>query len=152
MTAFATAGAGFLLAVLWFDLMFDVQIRTHSGAILPADVLKSISTYYRRVTSDASPMGRLVGAMMLVTLLSIAVEIASARFPVVIAWLSLALSVAAVSVTAARTVRNAIRLGNVLDSPQEQSVLARSIYRDHVFCFVAMGSVLALQLAETVVR
>jgi hypothetical protein len=24
MTPFVTAGAGFLLAVLWFDLMFDV--------------------------------------------------------------------------------------------------------------------------------
>ena len=30
MTAFVTAGAGFLLAVLWFDLMFDVQVRRPS--------------------------------------------------------------------------------------------------------------------------
>src|SRR6267378_4476866 len=27
MHSFAAAGAGFLLAVLWFDLMFDVQTR-----------------------------------------------------------------------------------------------------------------------------
>ena len=26
MNAFVAAGAGFLLAVLWFDLMFDVQV------------------------------------------------------------------------------------------------------------------------------
>ena len=26
MNAFVTAAAGFLLAVLWFDLMFDVQL------------------------------------------------------------------------------------------------------------------------------
>ena len=26
VSAFVTAGAGFLLAVLWFDLMFDVQV------------------------------------------------------------------------------------------------------------------------------
>jgi hypothetical protein len=26
MTEFVTAGAGFLLAVLWFDLIFDVQV------------------------------------------------------------------------------------------------------------------------------
>jgi hypothetical protein len=29
VTAFVTAGAGFLLAVLWFDLMFDVQALRH---------------------------------------------------------------------------------------------------------------------------
>ena len=39
MTAVAAAGAGFLLAVLWFDLMFDVQVRGHDGAELPEDVL-----------------------------------------------------------------------------------------------------------------
>jgi len=27
--AFVTAGGGFLLAVLWFDLMFDVQVLGH---------------------------------------------------------------------------------------------------------------------------
>jgi hypothetical protein len=26
VTPFITAGSGFLLAVLWFDLMFDVQL------------------------------------------------------------------------------------------------------------------------------
>ena len=31
MTAFIVAGAGFLLAVLWFDLMFDVQARGNGG-------------------------------------------------------------------------------------------------------------------------
>lgn len=29
------AAAGFLLAVLWFDLMFDVQTRKHAGGVLP---------------------------------------------------------------------------------------------------------------------
>ena len=35
MTPFVTAGAGFLLAVLWFDLMFDVQALFHRGRELP---------------------------------------------------------------------------------------------------------------------
>jgi hypothetical protein len=34
MHIFAAAGAGFLLAVLWFDLMFDVQTRKHTGDLL----------------------------------------------------------------------------------------------------------------------
>ena len=52
MTAFVTAGAGFLLAVLWFDLMFDVQTRRSAANVLPTEVLASISAYYRRVTTD----------------------------------------------------------------------------------------------------
>jgi len=50
MPTFAAAGAAFLLAVLWFDLMFDVQSRGHMGDPLPSEVLASISAYYRRVT------------------------------------------------------------------------------------------------------
>ena len=44
MEAFVTAGAGFLLAVLWFDLMFDVQAL--GGGVLPEDKLASIADYY----------------------------------------------------------------------------------------------------------
>ena len=45
VNAFVTAGAGFLLAVLWFDLMFDVQAAGHA-ARLPEPVLASIAAYY----------------------------------------------------------------------------------------------------------
>ena len=38
MNAAASAGAGFLLAVLWFDLMFDVQVLGHAGDELPKPV------------------------------------------------------------------------------------------------------------------
>lgn len=47
--------------LLWFDLMFDVQTREHSGDVLPPEVLGSISAHYRRVTTEAYPMNRLVG-------------------------------------------------------------------------------------------
>ena len=44
MTA-AAAGMGFLLAVLWFDLMFDVQVWPHRRAPeVPAHVVDSIAT------------------------------------------------------------------------------------------------------------
>jgi hypothetical protein len=58
MHACAAAGAAFLISVLWFDLMFDVQTQTHDGDTLPAGVLASISAYYRRVTVEAWPMNR----------------------------------------------------------------------------------------------
>jgi hypothetical protein len=43
MHAFAAAGAGFLLAVLWFDLMFDVQTRKAITGPLQPELLASIS-------------------------------------------------------------------------------------------------------------
>ena len=36
MHTFAAAGAAFLICVLWFDLMFDVQVRRHDGDQVPA--------------------------------------------------------------------------------------------------------------------
>jgi hypothetical protein len=79
MHSFAAAGAGFLLAVLWFDLMFDAQTRRHNGEVLPPRVLASISAYYRRVTTDAWPMNRLIAAVMLLTRAAIVVEIVQAE-------------------------------------------------------------------------
>jgi len=152
MTAFATAGAGFLLAVLWFDLMFDVQTRRSKDPILPPEVLRSISAYYRRVTTDASPMSRLVAAMMLVTVVAIGGEIALDRRSIWMPLLSLGLTLCAVGLAGVRTVRNAVRLGRAEDLARQQSALARSIFRDHVFCFAAMAGVLALQLTEAALR
>jgi len=51
MHSFAAAGAGFLLAVLWFDLMFDVQTRKHAGDLLPPEVLASIRPTTGHVTT-----------------------------------------------------------------------------------------------------
>jgi hypothetical protein len=69
MRVLAGAGAGFLLAVLWFDLMFDVQARGH-GREIPADVRASIAAYYARVTTAARPMNRLVAAAMSSTIVA----------------------------------------------------------------------------------
>jgi len=62
VTPFVTGGAGFLLAVLWFDLMFDVQVAGHDGEELPEPVLASIAGYYARVTTAARPMNRLIAS------------------------------------------------------------------------------------------
>ncbi len=70
MTAYLTLGGGFLLAVIWMDLMFDVQaLRGPRTAPLPEPALASIAGYYRRVTTDAWPMNQLVGVVMTGTVL-----------------------------------------------------------------------------------
>src|SRR5215468_8574164 len=132
---FAAAGAAFLLAVLWFDLMFDVQSRKHAGDPLPAEVLASISAYYRRVTTEAYPMNRLVALVMLLTVAAIVAEIVVGVRPWWIGWVSLALVVIGVVSTLRRTVPNARRLGSARDTREVQSALARSIYRDHLWSF-----------------
>jgi hypothetical protein len=146
MHTFAAAGAGFLLAVLWFDLMFDVQTRKHAGGLLPPEVLASISAYYRRVTTDAYPMNRLVALVMVLTLAAICAEIVQGENPWWIGWVSIALAGSGVVVTITRTVPNAVRLGRGNDAPEQQSTLARAIYRDHLFSFARMIVVLGLQL------
>jgi len=146
MHAFAAVGAAFLLAVLWFDLMFDVQTRANPDAPLPVEVLTSISAYYRRVTTDAYPMNRLVSLVMLLTLGTLVAEIVQGVRPWWVGWVSLTLVVSGVVTTLTRTVPNARRLGSASDPPEVQSILARAIYRDHLMSFVRTTVVLALQL------
>ena len=82
MTAFVAAGLGFLLAVLWFDLMYDVQAMRHrSDADLPEPVLASISGYYGRVTTGARPMNRLIARVMVATIAALVVQLAGDDAP-----------------------------------------------------------------------
>jgi len=146
MHAFAAAGAAFLLAVLWLDLMFDVQTRANPDTPLPVDVLMSISAYYRRVTTDAYPMNRLIALVMLVTLGTIVAEIVQGVRPWWVGWVSLALVISGIVTTRTRTVPNARRLGSGKDTREAQSILARAIYRDHLISFARTAVVLCLQL------
>jgi hypothetical protein len=144
---FVTAGSGFLLAVLWFDLMFDVQVLGHREARLPEDVLASIAGYYGRVTTRARPMNRLIASVMLATIVALAFEIARDDAPAWVGWTSLVLVAASVTLAAAHTVPSAVRLGARTDEITRQSRAARLILRDHLVCIAAIASVLVLQLA-----
>jgi hypothetical protein len=147
MTPFVAAGAGFLLAVLWFDLMFDVQVLRHRGVDLPDEVLASISGYYARVTTGARPMNWLVAAVMLGTFAAIVVQVAGDDAPDWVGWGSLGLVASAVVLAALHTVPAAVRLGTRADPPGVQARLASSILRDHVLCLSAIAATLTLQLA-----
>jgi hypothetical protein len=148
VTAFVTAGAGFLLAVLWFDLMFDVQVLRHQERDLPEDVLASIAAYYRRVTTAARPMNRLIAAVMVVTIAAIVGQLARRDEPRWVGWVSLALAAAPILLAAAHTVPSAVRLGARTDPIDHQSELARSIFRDHILSAAAITALLAVQLSS----
>jgi hypothetical protein len=146
VTPFVTAGAGFLLAVLWFDLMFDVQVVRHRHGDVPEDVLASIAGYYRRVTTAARPMNRLISAVMLGTIVSVIIQLTRDDSPNWVSWASLVLVGAAVGLAVAHTFRAAVRLGRRTDPPEVQSALARSILRDHLLCLAAIVALVTIQL------
>lgn len=147
VSAAICAGAGFLLAVLWFDLMHDVQALGHRDHDVPEAALASIAGYYRRVTIEARPMNRLVAVAMVATLAAIVAQVARGDGAAWAGWASLALAGSAVGLAATHTVRNAVRLGARADPPALQSALARAVLRDHVLCLIAIAATLTIQLA-----
>lgn len=142
MSRLLAACAGFLIAILWMDLIFDVQVWGANGSTEP--VLASIAAYYRRATTDASPMGMLIAAVMVTALGGALVRAVRAPSRRTIA----ALGVIALPVGLAlgRIVPNAVRLGQRTDDVAGQIALAHAIAREHVVCLVAVVGFLILQL------
>ena len=141
------ACGGFLLAVLWMDLIFDSQVRGSRDGQLPEQVLASIADYYRRATTTSRPMSRLIAAMMVILLGALVFQSVRGNDPVALIVVSSALAAAPILIAGARTVRNAVRLGARADDRDEQSRLARSVYRDHLLCFALISTFLVLRLS-----
>jgi len=148
MAAILTLCGGFLLAVLWMDLMFDVQVLRHRDTTreLPEETLRSIAEYYRRVTTDARPLSYLIGTVMIATVVVLAVQINRGSEPRWVHWTSLPLCGAPILLAMLRVLPNAVRLGSRVDSIAQQSRLARAICRDHLLCAAGIGGFVALQL------
>lgn len=139
------AGSGFLIAVLWMDLIFDVQVLAHRrSAELPEPVLASIAGYYHRATTTSRPMSLLIAAVMAILLASLAFHTVDGIGP---SWRTAALAVLAggpVLLALLRTVPLAVKLGHRSGPVIEQSRLARSVCRDHLLCLTSMSAFLAL--------
>ena len=146
MAPFVTAELGFLVAVLWFDLMHDVQVLGKSEQLLPAAIRDSVAGYYRRVTIEAFPMNRLVALVMLTAIGSLTAQLVDGDAPRWVSAVALAFVLAATGLAFARTVRNAQRLGRQNDDAVEQSRLARTICADHFTCLAAILAALTLEL------
>jgi hypothetical protein len=142
----ASGCLGFLLAVLWFDLMFDVQVRAHRDGDLPDDVLASIAGYYARVTTGARPRNRLVPLVMLGAVAATIGELVGDAAPTWAVAVALTLVLTPVVVAGRSTVPSAVRLGRRTDSPAVQAATARRIYRQHRFCLACIAGALVLQI------
>jgi hypothetical protein len=150
-TSLLTACSGFLLAVLWMDLMFDAQVLVdrHPGADLPESALASIAGYYRRAVTGSRPMSRLIAVVMVVLLAALGVRVVRGHDPGWLVAASALLAAAPVLLALTHTVPNAVRLGNRSGSPTAQTALARSIWRDHLVCAGCMLAFLVLWVAHS---
>lgn len=144
-TGAVAAAAGFLLAVLWMDLMFDSQVRSGRG-VLDESVLASIAGYYHRATTTSQPRGALIAVVMVALLALLGAEAVTGDRPGWLLVLSAGLAGGPILLAWTRTVPNAVRLGARADDAGEQSRLARAIYRDHLVCLAGISAFLALWL------
>jgi hypothetical protein len=145
-----SACSGFLLAVLWMDLIFDAQVLTHpdAGGDLPESVLASIAGYYRRAVTGSRPMSRLIAVVMVVLLGALGFRVARGHDPGWLVLVSAVLAGVPILLALTRTVPNAVRLGDRSGSLTDQTRLARSIWRDHLFCAACMLAFLVLWVAH----
>ncbi|OBI86818.1 hypothetical protein [Mycobacterium sp. 1245805.9] len=145
MAPILTACSGFLLGVLWMDLIFDVQVlQNRSGDELPEPVLASIAGYYHRATTTSRPMSRLIALVMLILLAALGFQAARGHDPGWLLATSAALAGVPMALALTRTVPAAVRLGHQADGPAEQTRLARAVCRDHLVCFGGMLAFLVL--------
>ena len=142
------ACGGFLLAVLWMDLMFDVQVLRYRRREreLPEAVLASIAAYYLRVTTAARPMGHLIGVVMALAVITLVSQLVVDHDWRELTLASLALCCGPVLLAILRVYPNAVRLATRSDTMLGQSALARSICIDHLLCFAGILSFIVLQL------
>jgi len=142
-----TACGGFLLAVLWMDLIFDVQVLRHRERVeLPDSVLASIASYYHRATTTSRPMSYLIALVMVVLLGTLGFQAMRGNDASWSIIASAVLSGFAVLLALLRTVTHAVRLGNRVGGPAEQTRLARAIFRDHAVCLGCMIAFLVVRI------
>jgi hypothetical protein len=151
MAPLLTACSGFLFAVLWMDLIFDVQVFRHRSAAtdLPETVLASIAGYYHRATTTSRPMSRLIVLVMVVLLGALTFQAARGQDPAWLLVMSAGLAGIPTMLALTHTVPDAVRLGRRTDSPPEQTRLARSVCRDHLLCAGCMLAFLILWVAHS---
>lgn len=152
MAPLLTACSGFLFAVLWMDLIFDVQVLRHRGrqGDLPETVLASIAAYYHRATTTSRPMNRLIALVMVALLGALVFEAAYGRDPAWLVVASAALAGLPIMLALTHIVPDAVRLGHRADSVAEQTRLARSVCRDHLLCAGCMFAFLILWVTHSV--
>jgi hypothetical protein len=137
---------GFLLAIIWMDMMFDIQAYRAKSKTLPENILSTTTLYYRQITKGADPMRQLITFVMAVLGLALVYDLALGTTPFWYRGVSFILAVPGPVLALARTLKNAMRLSERRDSIEVQSAMAHSLFFDHVVSFVLMSAFLLWQV------
>ena len=151
MAPLLAACSGFLLAVLWMDLIFNGQVLEHrsAGEELPEPALNSMARYYHRATTTSRPMSRLATLVMVILLAALGFQAVRGHDPGWLLATSAVLAGVPMALALTHAVPSAVRLGHRADSAAEQTRLARAISRDHLVCAGGMLAFLVLWTAHT---
>lgn len=134
---------GFMLAVLYIDLVFDMSALPHrkSGAPLPAEVLSAIETYYRYVTRNPY----LLGFVMMTALACLVAELVWDLVPRATAWASLGLMGLAMSAATLKVIPTAQRLAAGKDDLDRRTRMVHSILPFHLLLLACIVTLAGLQ-------
>lgn len=141
---------GFMLAVLYIDLMFDVSAFPHrrAGTTLPAEVLDPITHYYGRITRNPY-------VLMFVMLTATACLVAEILYGPVTrsaAYASLALMAVAMLTGTFKVIPTAQRLAAGRDAADTQTALVHSMLPFHLLLLVCILSLAAIQFGAAGAR
>lgn len=141
---------GFLLAVLWFDLMHDVVVYPYLLGEEPvsADALMTIETYYQRVVIDSSPMNLLVGFVMVLGIVTNIIRLVKSQEPTWLRLTCLALFLPPTGWALLSIVPMAAQLASAGSDSVTQASLAIRIFYAHVICLGLISAFVSLQLTS----
>lgn len=135
---------GFMFAVLYMDMVFDVSALGHrtSGKRLPPEVLEPIAMYYRYITRNPY----LLIAILFTALGSIIMEITYALVPPWAGYASLVLILLTMVTGVLRIIPQAQRLAAGGDTLDEQTRLVHGLLPFHAVMMVNVWLLVAVQV------
>jgi len=138
---------GFMLSVLYIDLMFDVTAVPYrrTGAALPKEVLVPITHYYGRITQNPY----VLMFVMLTTTASLVAQIVYDLVPRWAAYSSLVLMGLAMLAGSLKVIPAAQRLSSGKDPEDVQTRLIHSMLPGHIFLLVSILVLAAIQLSTS---
>ena len=134
---------GFMLAVVYIDLMFDVTALPyrHTKAALPKEVLDPITHYYGRITQNPY----LLMFVMVTTTVCLVTQILYDLAPRWAGYSSLFLMGLAMVTGTVKIIPTAQRLASGKDSEETQTSLVHTMFPAHVIVLICVLLLAAIQ-------
>ena len=138
---------GFMIAVLYIDLQFDILALPHRRASgpVPAGVLGQIATYYGVITKNPY----LLMFVMMTTLICIIAEVVYDLVPRWAGYSSLLLIVLAMVVGVVKVIPTAQRLAADKDAAAERTRMVHGMFPAHILLLVTILLLTAVQFFWT---